>query len=120
MELITINWNGLLVLGMIAIIVELFFEWLFDMHVFDRVEKFAMFNDIKPWIVFGVSMVLCVHYQIDFFNLLFAGPVHWIGEAAAAGTIAGGSKQIMKMLRRYHDLGEAVAEAKKEKLVNGK
>ena len=118
---IPVDWSGLLVLVLVALIVELFFEWFFDLKLIDAIEekfrqRFPLSSEeaIKPLIVFAAALVICATYRLDFVVMVLGvGNVHWIGIGLAAGAVSAGSKRIMRLFRDWAEIGRVSQEAKK-------
>ena len=75
--------------------------------------------DLKPWISAGLCVFLVFSMDIDFFAFLFQRSSGVASKVFTGFFVAGGSTGLLKALRRWSELKDAVKDAEIKKLNGG-
>lgn len=76
--------------------------------------------DLKPWISSLTCILLVFNLNIDFFAFLFQTPSPASSKIATGLFVAGGSTGLVKTLKRYNKLKNAIHDSKIIELKNNK
>lgn len=111
-------------MALFIILVERALSQVFDTKLWKWVEmKWDVFTgtdilDLKPWITAGLCVYLVFAMDVDFFAFLFQKSSIGASKIFTGFFVAGGSSGLLKALRRWSSLKNAINEAEVKK-VNG-